>query len=219
MRCPTPSGLARLFLVALVPTLCAVGSPTAQAAPKKAATAKPAASAASAPARKKQKPTSSTAKKAGKPSKATPRKTSRGHPSAASKAKAAGAAGAAAAGAAGADEAAASAPDTQLPDGTGVRLPLMLRVNPSLPDDTAALRSRLEGIAQAQGEAARGAEIDPVTQLGPGIYAFALRCTDAEQCQRLRLAIESERDWVAGLQLDERRRVPRAPERQSPAAR
>lgn len=125
----------------------------------------------------------------------------------------AGTAAAAAGGAAVADTATTDAP-TQ-----GIRLPLMLRTVPSLPDSPAALQARLDSIVAAQGVAGTNVQVSGVRQLAPDIYAFSLQCTDAEQCQRLRLAIENERDWVAGLQLDERRNIPRPPERSSPAAR
>jgi len=101
----------------------------------------------------------------------------------------------------------------------GLQLPLMLRTTPSLPDNPAALQSRLDSLVAHQGTSAAGAEVSGVRQLAPDIYAFSLRCADAEQCQRLRMAIESERDWVAGLQLDERRNIPKPPERHAPSAR
>jgi len=105
------------------------------------------------------------------------------------------------------------------PPGHGIRLPLMLRTTPSLPDSPAALQARLDSIVAAQGASTSDVQVSGVRQLAPDIYAFSLQCADAEQCQRLRLAIEKERDWVAGLQLDERRNIPRPPERSSPAAR
>lgn len=127
---------------------------------------------------------------------------------------------AAAGGAAGGGAAAVAAtPIQQEPERPGIRLPLMLRTVPSLPDNPEALQSRLDSIVAAQGASAQGAQVSGVRQLAPDIYAFSLQCADAEQCQRLRLAIEREIDWVAGLQLDERRHLPPPPERSAPAAR
>lgn len=228
MRCPHPPGPTRLLLAALLAALCTWGAPAALAAPKSAA---PAASAAAPSKTKKTTP----AKNAGKPAtKTTSKKTTtkgrtgtKANTKAGSKAPgktssggagAGAAAGAAAAGAGGAVASPTAGGETEAPV-SGVRLPLMLRVTPSLPDNPAALRSRLEGLVSAQGEGGQGAAVDSVSQLGPDIYAFSLRCVDAEQCQRVRMAIESQREWVAGLQLDERRHIPRAPDRQSPAAR
>lgn len=133
--------------------------------------------------------------------------------SAAAKAGAAGAAATSAGAATLADTPATEAPVQ------GLRLPLMLRTVPSLPDNPAALQVRLDSIVAAQGEGATNAQVSGVRQLAPSIYAFSLQCADAEQCQRLRLAIEREIDWVAGLQLDERRHIPRAPDRNDPSAR
>lgn len=220
MRCLHSSRLAALLLAGWIGALC-TWAPAAVAAPT-STQAKASAPAASQPRTKNSPPdnapkasrksTSSknTAKTAGKSAKGAASKKTRKS----SRGKAAGAAAAAAAGAGTAANAATTEPSSATE--TGVRLPLMLRVNPSLPDNAAALRSRLEGLVQSH---AADASVDSVTQLGPDIYAFSLRCADAEQCQRLRMAIESERDWVAGLQLDERRHVPRAPDRHSPAAR
>jgi hypothetical protein len=83
---------------------------------------------------------------------------------------------------------ATASPEAEAPPAAGVRLPLMLRVIPSLPDNPAALRSRLDGLVSAQGEGGQGASVESVSQLGPDIYAFSLRCIDAEQCHRVRLA-------------------------------
>lgn len=130
-----------------------------------------------------------------------------------SKAKAATAAPAAVAGTA----AAAATPD-ETPV-SGIHLPLMLRSTPSLPDNPTALQARLDSLLAAQGKAAQGAQVSGVRQLGPDIYAFSLQCADAVQCQRLRMVIEEQREWVAGLQLDERRNIPKPPERSAPAAR
>lgn len=212
MRCPHPPGPTRLLLAAVVAALCTWGVP-ALAAPKSNA----AAASAAAPSKSKKATPAKAPAKATKPStQAAPKKSGKARGKAGRGTKAAGGAAAAVAGAAAATTAAA--PEAEAP-ASGVRLPLMLRVLPSLPDNPAALRSRLDGLVSAQGEGGQGASVESVSQLGPDIYAFSLRCIDAEQCQRVRLAIESQREWVAGLQLDERRHVPRAPDRQSPAAR
>lgn len=216
MTCPHLPGSARLLLgrwaarLALgVAALAALPGPAA-AAPSAPRAATPATKAASAPKANHPKPKSSKSSKAKKG-------TSRG--AAKKRTTRRGKAAAAAATATGTAAATAAPPEERDPNDSSVRLPLMLRVTPALPDNLAALRSRLDSVLTAQGAAAQGATVDNVSQLGPDIYAFALRCIDAEQCQRLRLTIESERDWVAGLQLDERRHIPRAPERDSPAAR
>lgn len=159
------------------------------------------------------KATSKTASKATSkaPSKRTRTSTRAGKSSTSSKAKAAAAAPAALAG-----TAAATPDETPV---NGIHLPLMLRSTPSLPDNPAALQARLDSLLGAQGTAAQGAQVSSVRQLGPDIYAFSLQCADAVQCQRLRMVIEEQHEWVAGLQLDQRRNIPKPPERSAPAAR
>lgn len=201
----------------MVAAWCTWAAPAALAAPKSPAAAASAAAASKSKKAAPAKAPSKTPKAA--PKAAGARKTNKTHGK--TSGGAAKAAGGAAAGAAatGAAATATASPEAEAPPAAGVRLPLMLRVIPSLPDNPAALRSRLDGLVSAQGEGGQGASVESVSQLGPDIYAFSLRCIDAEQCQRVRLAIESQREWVAGLQLDERRHIPRAPDRQSPAAR
>jgi hypothetical protein len=215
-------------------TLALSQAPVAEAAPKKAATK----TATKTPSKTNAKASGKTTTKkaasaksgaagtrktaaacAPAPAKSKTAKTAKGRKRAAAACKpgtaktTAGAAAAAAGGAAVADTAPPEAPTR------GVHLPLMLRTMPSLPDSPASLQARLDSIVAAQGMAATDVQVSGVRQLAPDIYAFSLQCADAEQCQRLRLAIENERDWVAGLQLDERRNIPRPPERSSPAAR
>lgn len=236
MTCPHLPGLTRLLwrplaLACMAVTLALSQAPVAEAAPKKAApkttakaTAKTSAKASSKTTAKKATSVKSGAAGTRKaatvctpaPAKSKKAKGRKHAPAAACKP---GTAKTTAGTAAAAGVAAMAATPTAESPTQGVRLPLMLRTVPSLPDSPAALQARLDSIVAAQGVAGANVQVSGVRQLAPDIYAFSLQCTDAEQCQRLRLAIENERDWVAGLQLDERRNIPRPPERSSPAAR
>lgn len=208
MTCPHPPGRTRprsgKATGALLTIALALLWPSAGQAAPQAAHA-PAASASQPKATKKK---AAPAKPAKKGTRATTSKHRR-----ATKAGTAGAA----AGTGAAAATPADPPDN--PPDSGIRLPLMLRTIPSLPDNPAALQARLDSLIAMQGAAGQGAQASGVRQLGPDIYAFSLHCADAAQCQRLRLAIEGERDWVAGLQLDERRNIPKTPDRHAPSAR
>jgi hypothetical protein len=234
MKCPHLPGMTGLpnckpALVGLLVSLALALGQVAQAAPKptasgtqavKTAAKTPAKTSTQARTKTRAKTKSSKSGKAvGKTTSKAPSKRNRTSTragkssSTSSKAKAATAAPAAVAG-----TAAAAATQDETPV-SGIHLPLMLRSTPSLPDNPAALQARLDSLLAAQGKAAQGAQVSGVRQLGPDIYAFSLQCADAVQCQRLRMVIEEQREWVAGLQLDERRNIPKPPERSAPAAR